>query len=103
MIDACRTYRQPPTLPAVADDSTENRQRSFRSGATWGKFGSAVGDRTRSAWLNDFMDWVVRDPQLWLDANRIASCRGESLGNVIATQLRRYVARHAEVDARDDS
>lgn len=99
MIDACRVYRQTSTLPAVADDLEENKQRSFRSvGTTWKSFGAHVGDRNRSTWLNDFMDWVNRDPQLWIEAHRTARRRGESLGNVIAAHLRRYVARHSADD-----
>lgn len=60
----------------------------------WDPFGFAVGARNRSAWLNDFMDVVNADPQLWRDVQAIAAARGENWAAVVITALRRYRQRH---------
>jgi hypothetical protein len=70
----------------------------------WRAFGEAVGERKRSAWLSDFIDWVVADGQVWRDAAVIAKRRNELLGAVVLTALRRYVARNRHLldDSEDE-
>ena len=83
----------PITSVSVKDTHTPHRNVRVPD-ERWDPFGFAVGARNRSSWLNDFIDWVGRDGQLWRDAAEIAARRGETLGDVITTALRRYVARH---------
>lgn len=79
----------------VAEEETFTPHRNVRvPPERWDPFGAAVGKRGRSSWLNDFMDWVNVDPQLWLDVRAIAAGRGESLGDVVISGLRRYRTRH---------
>jgi hypothetical protein len=85
-------------LPSDDVTDTHTPHRNVRvPDARWQPFGDHVGGRNRSAWLNDFMDWVNLEPQLWHDARRIAAGRGEAVGDVILTALRRYVSRHRDV------
>jgi hypothetical protein len=67
----------------------------------WNPFGFAVGARNRSAFLNDVMDVVNEDPQLWRDVQAIAAARGETWGSVVQAHLRRYRARNRHL--LDDS
>lgn len=79
----------------VAEEETFTPHRNVRvPPERWDPFGVTVGKRARSAWLNDFMDWVNLDPQLWLDVRAIAAERGESLGAIVVGALRRYRTRH---------
>lgn len=82
-------------VPQPSDAETHTPHRNVRvSDQRWTPFGFAVGVRNRSAWLNDFIGWVVCDPQLWHDARAIAAKRGDDLGEVVMRALRAYVARH---------
>lgn len=63
----------------------------------WKAFGRGVGERSRSTWLSDFIDWVNLDPATWVKALRISRLRGEVLGSVILQALSRYVARHEDL------
>lgn len=86
------------TPPPPEDYETHTPHRNVRvPDERWHPFGAAVGSRNRSSWINEFITWVVDDPQLWRDARTIAARRNEQVGNVIATALRRYVARHHSV------
>jgi hypothetical protein len=61
---------------------------------SWDAFERNVGENNRSAWVKDFVEGLNREPQLWLDAKRIADLRGELLWTVVGRALARYVARH---------
>lgn len=67
----------------------------------WEPFGRHVGSRNRSAWINEYIEMVNRDAQLWKDAKRIARLRGELLEAVVLTALRRYVSRHRDLLDQD--
>ena len=83
------------TSAGVAEADSHTPHRNVRvPDERWSPFGFAVGARNRSAFLNDVMDVVNEDPQLWRDALAIAAARNESWGSVIQASLRRYVARH---------
>lgn len=82
-------------LPSDDMEETHTPHRNVRvSGKRWDPFGDAVGKRNRSSWLNEFIIWVIRDPQLWHDARAIAGLRRDDLGEVVMRALRAYVARH---------
>lgn len=62
--------------------------------SVWVPFGAAVGDRNRALWLNEFMRWVNRDPELWQDVRRISARKGDDLGGLIEAMFRRYRQRN---------
>lgn len=79
----------------VAEAETHTPHRNVRvPDERWDPFGFAVGARNRSAFLNDVMDVVNEDPQLWRDVQAIAAIRGETWGSVVLASFRRYAARH---------
>lgn len=63
----------------------------------WKTFGRGVGERSRSTWLSDFIDWVNLDPVTWTKALQVSKLRGEVLGAVILQALVRYVARNEDL------
>lgn len=71
----------------------------------WEPFGFAVGARNRSSWLNEFIDLVLADPQLWADVRTIAAAKGETLVEVVTAALRQYRNRYRHLldDAADDT
>ena len=82
-------------LPSGDVTDTHTPHRNVRvSDERWHPFGFSVGARNRSAWLNEFIEWVVAEPQLWHEARAIAAKRGEQVGDIVLAALRRYVARH---------
>lgn len=91
-------------LPSDDMEETHTPHRNVRvSGKRWDPFGDAVGKRNRSSWLNEFIVWVIRDPELWHRARDIAARRGDDLGDVVMRALRTYVARHRHVLDDDGS
>lgn len=94
--------------PLPSEDVAESPYPPHRNvrveGPRWKAFGAAVGERKRSAWLSDFIDWVVLDGQVWRDSQAIARKRNELLGAVVLGALRRYVARNRHLldDAEDE-
>ena len=92
-----------PQIPSddVADDKYPAHRNVRVEGTRWKAFGREVGERKRSAWLSDFIDWVVLDGQVWRDAQVIARKRHELLGAVVLAALRRYVARNRHLLAND--
>ena len=91
--------------PLASEGVTETHtpHRNVRvSDERWNPFGFAVGRRNRSSWINDFIAWVIADPQLWHDARAIAAKRGDDVGEVVIRALRAYVARHRHLLDEDD-
>lgn len=83
------------TSAGVAEPDAHTPHRNVRvPDERWEPFGFAVGMKRRSAFLNDVMDVVNEDPQLWRDVVAIAAARGETWGSVVQAALRRYTARH---------
>lgn len=65
---------------------THTTVRSLRSDdKVWNPFGEAVGNRSRSAWLNDFMAWVGENPEVWTAAH-------DQLDDRLGTLLAQFLA-----------
>ena len=60
----------------------------------WRDLEKAVGEKARARWIREFVQSVVKQAGLWMDARRVAELRGESLWEVIEAALKRYVARN---------
>jgi hypothetical protein len=87
---------RPLTSGDVTDTHTPHRNVRVADDR-WNPFGFAVGARNRSSWLNEFIEWVVADPQLWHEVRAITAKRGEQVEDVVLAALRRYVARHRDL------
>lgn len=93
-------------LPSDDMEETHTPHRNVRvSKGRWDPFGKAVGVRNRSSWLNEFIVWVIGDPQLWHDVRAIAARRGDDLGEIVMRALRAYRTRHRDLldDGADKS
>lgn len=72
---------------------------------SWEDFEKNVGENNRSAWLKDFVEAFNRQPQVFMDAKRIADRRGEVMWTaVVGPALSRYVARNRHLldDSEDE-
>lgn len=82
----------------VAEKETHTPHRNVRVDADiWNPFGQIAGQRARSTWIIEFIEAVVRDPDLWRDIRAIAAARNEHVADVVNRALRSYVARNRHV------
>lgn len=79
-------------------EETHTPHRNVRvDSAIWDPFGTIAGVRSRSAWIIEFIEAVIREPQLWRDLRAISAARNESTADVINRALRAYVTRNRHV------
>lgn len=78
----------------MADPETHTPHHNVRvDRSKWAAFGDVTGARARSAWVNEFIDAVVDDPDLWHDMRSIAESRQLPVDAVLNTALRQYRSR----------
>lgn len=56
----------------------------------WRAFGVAVGIRSRSPWMSDFIDAVLHAPQAWREFRALAEVRGETFPAALVKAIRLY-------------
>lgn len=82
----------------MADSETHTPHHNVRVDRTkWASFGATTGQRNRSVWVNEFIDAVVDEPELWRDIRAIAEARNLPVDAVVNTALRQYRNRTRRV------